>query len=49
MGIGGLPPNVSYYIVFQTSPQSDKTTQSYPSANAGYRNGALIVARENVL
>ena len=47
MGPRGLPPNVSHDIIFQTSSQSDKEIQSYPSANEGYRNEALIVARVN--
>ena len=49
MGLRGFPPNVSQELIFQTSAQSDKEIQSYPSTNAGYRNGALIVARVNVL
>ena len=49
MGQMGLPYNVSQELMFQTSTQSDKETQSYPSANEGYRNGVLIVARVNVL
>ena len=49
MGLWGFPPNVSHEIMFQTSTQSDKETQSYPSANEGYQNGVLIVARENAL
>ena len=34
-----FPPKVSQYLMFQTSTQSDKAIQSYPSAKAGYRNG----------
>ena len=49
MGIGGFPPNVSHVIMFQTSAEFDKAIQIYPSAKARYRNGVLIVARENVL
>ena len=49
MGPRGFPPNVSQDIMFQTSAQSDKEIQSYPSTNAGYRNGALIVEWVNVL
>ena len=49
MGIKGLPPNMSHEIMFQTLAESDKEIQSYPFANARYRNGALIVARVNVL
>ena len=49
MGPKGFPPSVSHEIMFQTSTQSDKEIQSYSSAKAGYRNGVLIVARENVL
>ena len=49
MGQRGFPPNVSHENMFQTAAQSDKAIQSYPSAKAGYRNGVLIVARENVL
>ena len=49
MGQRGFHPNVSQDIMFQTSTQSDKETQSYPSANEGYRNGVLIVVRVNVL
>lgn len=49
MGPRGLPPNVSQVIMFQTSAQSDKAIQSYPSTNEGCRNGVLIVAGLNVL
>jgi hypothetical protein len=49
MGLGGFPPIMFHELMFQTSTQSDKAIQSYTSANAGYRNGALIVARVNVL
>ena len=49
MGLGGFPHNFSHDIIFQTLAQSNEAIQSYPSANAGYRNGALIVARVNVL
>ena len=49
MGPRGFPPNMSHELFFQTSAQSDKEIQSYPSANAGYQNGALIVERVNVL
>ena len=45
----GLPRNMSHDLIFQTLAQSDNAFQSYPSTNAGYRNGALIVARVNVL
>ena len=43
MGARELPPNVSQEIILQTSAQSDKAIQSYPSA------GVLIVARINFL
>ena len=43
MGVRGLPTNVSHELMFQTLARFDKAIQSYPSANAGYRNGALIV------
>ena len=43
MGPMGIPPNFYQEIIFQTLAQSDKAIQIYPSANAGYRNGALIV------
>ena len=49
MGIRGIHPNVSQYIIFQTLAQSDKEIQSYPSANEGFRNGVLIVAGLNFL
>ena len=49
MGPRGFPPNVSQELMFQTSAQSYKEIQSYPSANEGFRNGVLIVARLNVL
>ena len=49
MGPRGFPPDVSHDIIFQTLAQSDKEIQIYPFANAGYRNGALVVARVNVL
>jgi hypothetical protein len=49
MGPRGFPPNVSLYLMFQTSAHSDKAIQSYPSANEVFRNRALIVARLNVL
>ena len=49
MGLEGFPPNVSHELMFQASYKSDKEIQSYLSAKAGYRNGALIMARENVL
>ena len=49
MGLRGFPPNVSHEIMFQTLVQYDKEIQSYPSAKERYRNGVLIVARENVL
>ncbi|CAF4360339.1 unnamed protein product, partial [Adineta steineri] len=45
MGPRGFHPNMSHKIMFQTSAQFDKEIQSYPSANTGYRNGALIVAK----
>jgi hypothetical protein len=35
MGPRGFPPNVSQEIMFQTSVESDKEIQSYPSANEG--------------
>jgi hypothetical protein len=44
MGPKGFPPNLSQEIIFQTSAQSDKEIQSYPSDNEGCRNGVLIVA-----
>ena len=43
------PPNVSQELMFQTSAQSDKEIQSYPSANESCRNGVLIAAGLNVL
>ena len=49
MGPSGFHPNVSQEIMFQTLAQSDKEIQSYPSANEGYRNGVLIVARVDAL
>ena len=49
MGPRGFPPNVSQELIFQTSAQSDKEIQSYPSANEGYRNAVLILARLNAL
>jgi hypothetical protein len=49
MGPRGFHPNMSHEIMFQTMAQSDKEIKSYPSANARYRNGALIVTRVNVL
>ena len=49
MGPSGFPHDVYHELMFQTSAQSDKEIQSYPSAKAEYRNGVLIVARENVL
>jgi hypothetical protein len=49
MGPRGFPPNVSQDIMFQTLAQSDKTVQSYPSANEGCRNGELIVVGLNFL
>ena len=49
MGPRGFPPNDSHNLMFQTSAQSDKAIQSYPSANEGCRNGVLIVAGLNVL
>ena len=49
MGPRGVPPNVSQERMFQTSSQSDKEIQSYPSANEGCRNGVLIVAGLNFL
>ena len=49
MGARVFPPNESQDFMFQISAQSDKAIQSYPSANAGYQNEALIVARVNVL
>jgi hypothetical protein len=45
----GFPPTVSQEIMFQTSAESDKAIQSYPSRNEGCRNGVLIVAGLNVL
>ena len=44
MGLRGFPPTMFQEIMFQTSAQSDKAIQSYPSANEGCRNGVLIVA-----
>ena len=49
MGLGGLPPKESNELMFQTETQSDKEIQSYLSAKARYRNGVVVVARENVL
>ena len=49
MGQRVFPPNVSQELMFQTSSQSDKAIQSYPSANEGFRNGVLIVVGLNVL
>ena len=49
MGPSGFPPNMSHELMFQTSAQSDKEIQSYQSANEGYQNGVLIMARVNVL
>jgi hypothetical protein len=49
MGPRGFPPIFSKNIMFQTSAQSDKAIQSYPSTNEGCRNGVLIVAGLNVL
>ena len=49
MGPRGFHPNGSQELMFQTSAQSDKAIQSYPSANEGCRNGALIVEGLNVL
>jgi hypothetical protein len=40
MGQKGFPPNMSHELMLQTSAQSDKEIQSYPSANAGYQNRA---------
>ncbi|CAF4309811.1 unnamed protein product, partial [Adineta steineri] len=41
----GFHPNTSHELIIQTLAQSDKEIQSYPSTSAGYRDGALIVAR----
>ena len=49
MGPRGFPPNVSQDLIFQTSTQSDKAIQGYPSTNEGCQNGALIVVKVNVL
>ena len=49
MGQKGFPPNESQELRFQTSAPSDKEIQSYPSANEGFRNRVLIVARLDVL
>ena len=49
MGPKGFPSNVSQDLMFQTSAQSDKAIQSYPSANEGCRNGVLIVTGLNFL
>jgi hypothetical protein len=49
MGPRGFPPNVSQYLMFQTSAQSNKAIQSYLSANEGCQSGVLIVAGLNVL
>ena len=49
MGQRVFSPNESQDIMFQTSAQSDKAIQSYPSANEGCRNGVLIVAGLNFL
>ena len=45
MGQRGLYTYMCHEIMFQTSSQSDKEIQIYPSANEGYQNGVLIVAR----
>jgi hypothetical protein len=37
----GFPPNFSQDLMFQTSAQSDKEIQSYPSANDGYRKQGI--------
>ena len=49
MGPRVFPPNLSQDLMFQTSTQSNKEIQSYPSANEDFRNGVLIVAMLNVL
>ena len=49
MGPRGFPPNMSHDLMFQTSAKFDKEIQSYSSTSTGYRNGALIMARVNVL
>ena len=49
MGPKGFPPNMSHYIMFQTTAQSDKKIQSYWSGSEEYQNGVLIVAKVNVL
>jgi hypothetical protein len=49
MGPMGFPFIVSQDLMFQTTAQSDKEIQIYPSSNEGYRNGVLIVAGLNVL
>ena len=49
MGIRGLPPMMSHELMFQTSTQYVEAIQSYWCTNAGYRNGVLMVVRENDL
>ena len=49
MGPMGLPPNMSHDLMFQSLAQAHREIQSYSFASAGYRNGALIMARVNVL
>ena len=49
MGPRRFHPNMSQDRMLQTSAQSDKEIQSYPSANEGCENGVLIVAGLNVL
>ena len=50
MGPRVFHPNESQEPIFQTSAQSDKAIQSYPSANeGGLRDGVLIVAGINFL
>ena len=41
----GFHPNVSQDIMFQTSAQSDKAIQSYPSANEGLSKWGINCGR----
>ena len=49
MGPTGFRNNMSHERMVQTLAKFDKEIQIYTYANVGYRNGALIVARVNVL
>ena len=49
MGPKWFAPNMPHEIMFQTSAQSDKAIQSYPSVSEGYQNGVLIVVKVNGL